>query len=68
VKFDRQALLAALSGPAGTKTLQVQGVLNVQDTQSKQIVGSISFKGSDTIKTVEPRKKASPDKMKKKSK
>jgi PKD repeat protein len=68
VKFDRQALLAALSGPAGTKKLQVQGVLNVQDTQSKQIVGSISFKGSDTIKTVEPRKKASPDKMKKKSK
>ena len=68
VKFDRQALLAALSGPAGTKTLQVQGVLNVLDTRSKQIMGSMSFKGSDTIKTVEPRKKASPEKKKKKLK
>jgi PKD repeat protein len=68
VKFDRQALLAALSDPAGTKTLDVQGVLNVQDTRSRQIVGSISFNGSDTIKTVEPRKKAKAEKKKKKSK
>jgi hypothetical protein len=68
VKFDRQALLAALSGPAGTKTLDVRGVLNVQDTRSKQIMGSISFEGSDTIKTIEPRKKARPDKKKKKFK
>ena len=67
VKFDRQALLAALSS-AGTKTLHVQGALNVQDTQSRQIVGSVSFEGTDTIKTVEPRKKANAKKKKKKSK
>jgi PKD repeat protein len=67
VKFDRQALLANLSS-AGTKTLHVQGALNVQDTQSRQIVGSVSFEGTDTIKTVEPRKNAKAKKKKKKSK
>ena len=68
VKFNRQKLLAAISSPAGAKTLQVKGVLNVQDTLSKQIVGSVSFEGTDTIQTAEPRKKAVAKKKKKKSK
>ena len=68
VKFNRQALLAALSGSSGVKTLHVQGVLNVQDMLSQRTVGSMSFEGSDTIRTIEPRKKAKLDKKKKQSK
>jgi hypothetical protein len=62
VKFDRQALLAALSGPAGVKTLHVRGVLNVQDSLSQRTLGSVSFEGSGTIRTIEPRKKVKPEK------
>ena len=68
VKFNRQALLAALSGSSGVKTLHVQGVLNVRDMLSQRTVGSMSFEGSDTIRTIEPRKKAKLDKKKKQSK
>lgn len=66
VKFDRQAFLAALSGPAGVKTLQVQGNLQVGGTLSQDNPGSISFKGSGMIRTIEPCKKHQPDKRNKK--
>ena len=62
VKFDRQALLASLSTPAGVKTLHVQGKLHVEDRVSRSIAGSISFEGSDTIRTMPPRKKNKPHK------
>ncbi len=62
VKFDRQALLAALSSPAGVKTLHVQGKLQVEDMLSQRKAGSISFEGFDTIRTIEPRIKDKPDK------
>ncbi len=62
VKFDRQALLAALSGPAGVKTLHVQGRLHVQGMLSQRNAGSISFEGSGTIRTIEPRIKQRLDK------
>jgi PKD repeat protein len=62
VKFDRQALLAALSGPAGAKTLQVQGRLQVQSVLSQGNAGSISFEGTGKIRTIEPRVKQKPDK------
>lgn len=62
VKFDRQALLAALSGPAGMKTLHVRGVLDVQDSLSQRTMGSVSFEGTGTIRTIEPRKKVKPEK------
>ena len=66
VKFDRQALLAGLSGPAGVKTLQVQGRLQVGGTLSQANPESISFKGSGTIRTIESCKKHKPDKRNKK--
>jgi PKD repeat protein len=62
VKFDRQALLAVLSGPSGVKTLQVQGKLHVEGMLSQRKAGSISFEGSDTIRTMPPRIKNKPDK------
>ena len=62
VKFDRQALLAALSGPPGVKTLHVQGRLHVQGMLSQRNAGSISFEGSGTIRTIEPRIKQRLDK------
>jgi hypothetical protein len=62
VKFDRQALLAALSGPAGVKTLHVQGRLQVQSVLSQGNAGSISFEGAGKIRTIEPRIKQKLDK------
>jgi hypothetical protein len=55
VKFDRQVLLAALSGPSGVKTLHVQGRLHVQSMLSQGNAGSMSFEGAGKIRTVEPR-------------
>ncbi len=62
VKFDRQALLAALSGPAGVKTLHVQGRLHVQSKLSQGNAGSINFEGAGKIRTIEPRIKQKLDK------
>jgi PKD repeat protein len=61
VKFDRQALLASLSNPAGVKTLYVQGKLHLEGTLSQRKAGSISFEGADTIRTMPPRIKYKPD-------
>ncbi len=55
VKFDRQALLEKLAGPAGKKTLHVQGRVSYKSR-------SVSFEGSGTIRTIEPRKKHTLDK------
>jgi PKD repeat protein len=58
VKFDRQALLEKLAGPAGKKTLYVQGLVSHKRR-------SVSFEGPGTIRTIEPYKK---DKKNKKPK
>ncbi|MBE9544056.1 MAG: VCBS repeat-containing protein [Proteobacteria bacterium] len=60
VKFDRQALLEKLAGPAGKKTLHVQGLVSPKSKRS-----FVSFEGSGTIRTIEPHKK---DRKNKKSK
>jgi PKD repeat protein len=62
VKFDRQALLASLSNPAGVKTLHVQGRFNVEGMLSQRKAGSIDFEGADTIRTMPPRIKNKPGK------
>jgi hypothetical protein len=54
VKFDRQALLAALAGPAGVKTLRVRGRLHIDGTQLQANPGAISFEGSGTLRIIEP--------------
>ncbi len=62
VKFDRQALLTALaSSPPGKKTLVVKGTLAHDG-------GSISFKGSGTIRKIEPCIKPKPNKKEKEDK
>ena len=62
VKFDRQALLEKLAGPAGKKTLHVQGWVST----NKGV--EVSFEGSGTIRTIEKNKKGKKNKKSKRSK
>jgi PKD repeat protein len=69
VKFDRQDVVAAIAAPAGKFVLQVEGSLKPAGTQ-KQITGKqeqISFSGSDTIRTIEKKKKSKKTKTNKRS-
>lgn len=63
VKFDRQALLEKLAGPAGKKTLHVQGLVVLTNKGAK-----VSFEGSGTIRTIEKNKKDKKNKKSKRSK
>jgi hypothetical protein len=61
VKFDRQELLEKLAGPAGKKTLHVQGLVSHKRR-------SVSFEGSGSIQTIKPHKKDRKNKKSKRSK
>ncbi|MFC1874422.1 hypothetical protein ACFLYX_03875 [Chloroflexota bacterium] len=47
VKFDRQAVIAALAGRTGDITLTVNG----------ELANGLRFSGTDTIKVINPGKK-----------
>jgi hypothetical protein len=61
VKFDRQALVAAINGPSDKTELHIQGQLLHNG-------GLIPFKGSVTIRTIDPGKKDKADKKHKRHK